>query len=187
MDAHNGYVFQIIGDAFCAAFHNAGDAVHAAMKSQIDLFEEKWGETPIKVRIGIHTGKAEIQAGGEYLGYTAMSRVQRLMSAGHGGQTLISMATQELVQDELAEGVTLRDMGLHRLKDLVRPEHIYQVTIPGLPCDFPALKTLDVQLNNLPSQLTPFVGREREIAAVVGLLRNPDVHLVTLTGAGGTG
>ena len=187
MDANNGYVFQIIGDAFCAAFHNAGDALHAAIKAQTDLHEEKWGETPIKVRMGIHTGKAEIQAGGEYLGYTAMSRVQRLMSAGHGGQTLISMATQELVQDELAEGVTLRDMGLHRLKDLVRPEHIYQVTSPGLPCDFPALKTLDVQLNNLPSQLTPFVGREREIAAVVGLLRNPDVHLVTLTGAGGTG
>jgi len=187
MDKYNGYVFQIIGDAFCVAFHNAGDAIQAAIKAQDGLYQEKWGETPIKVRMGIHTGKAEIQAGGEYLGYTAMSRVQRLMSAGHGGQTLISTAAQELLRDELPEGVTLQDMGLHRLKDLIHPAHIYQVNIPSLPYDFPALKTLDVQLNNLPSQLTPFVGREREIAAVVGLLRNPDVHLVTLTGAGGTG
>jgi predicted ATPase/class 3 adenylate cyclase len=187
MEANNGYVFQIIGDAFCVAFHNAGDALQAAIKSQTDLYQEVWGETPIKVRMGIHTGKAEIQAGGQYLGYTTMSRVQRLMAAGHGGQTLLSLATQELVRDELAEGITLRDMGEHRLKDLIHPEHIYQVHIPGLPYDFPALKTLSVQLNNLPAQMTPFIGREREITALVGLLRNPDVHLVTLTGAGGTG
>ena len=91
------------------------------------------------------------------------------------------------MRDELPENVTLRDMGEHRLKDLIHPEHIYQADAPDLPSNFPALKTLDAQLNNLPSQLTPFVGREREIAAVLGLLRNPNVHLVTLTGAGGTG
>jgi len=187
MDVHNGYVFQIIGDAFCVAFHNAGDALLAALKSQIDLNQEKWGETPIKVRMGIHPGKAEIQADGGYIGYTSMSRVQRLMSAGHGGQTLLSMAAQELVRDELPEGVVLRDMGEHRLKDLIHPEHIYQVNFPGLPADFPALKTLDLQLNNLPAQMTPFVGREREIAALLGLLRDPYVRMVTLTGAGGTG
>jgi predicted ATPase/class 3 adenylate cyclase len=187
IESNHGYVFQIIGDAYCAAFHTAEAALHAGLKAQQNLQAEDWMETLIKVRIGIHTGKAEIQDDGEYHGYLAMSRVQRLMSAGHGGQTLVSMATQEMVRDELPEGVTLRDMGEHRLKDLIHPEHIYQVTAPDLPSIFPALKTLNAQLNNLPSQLTPFVGREREIAAVLGLLRNPAVHLVTLTGAGGTG
>ena len=187
VNAHNEYVFQIIGDAFCAAFHTAGDALQAAIKSQTDLHEEDWGNTPVKVRMGIHTGKAEIQDGGDYIGYAAMSRVQRIMSAGHGGQTLISQATQDLVRDELPKGSTLRDMGERRLKDLIHSEHIYQVDIPNLSSEFPALKTLDVQLNNLPAQMTPFIGREREIVAVLGLLRNPDVRLVTLTGPGGTG
>lgn len=187
MDAHNGHVFQIIGDAFCVAFHTAGDALRAALKSQVGLQAEIWGEAPIKVRMGIHTGKADAQADGEYHGYLAMSRIQRLMSAAHGGQVLISLATEELIRDELPEGISLLDMGEHRLKDLTHPEHIYQVNAPDLPTVFPTLKTLDAQLNNLPSQLTPFVGREREIAAMLGLLRNPNVRLVTLTGAGGTG
>jgi predicted ATPase/class 3 adenylate cyclase len=187
IESHNGYVFQIIGDAYCAAFHIAGDALRAAIKSQLNLHNGNWGDGPIKVRMGIHTGKAEVQENGEYHGYLAMSRVQRLMSAGHGEQTLISQATQELIRDELPQGITLRDMGERRLKDLIHPEHIYQVDIPNLPSEFPALKTLDVQLNNLPAQMTPFVGREREITAVLGLMRNSDVRLVTLTGAGGTG
>lgn len=187
MDTHNGYVFQIIGDAFCVAFHTAGDALQAAIKSQVGLQAPNWGEAQVKVRMGMHTGKAQIQEDGQYHGYLAMSRVQRLMSAGHGGQILLSLAAQEIVRDELPENVTLHDMGEHRLKDLTHPEHIFQVNAPDLPSAFPALKTLESQLNNLPTQLTPFVGREREIAAVLGLLRNPDVHLVTLTGAGGTG
>jgi predicted ATPase/class 3 adenylate cyclase len=197
IEAHNGYVFQIIGDAFCAAFHTAGDSLKAAITAQralqqtSDVPETDVPETSevlaVRVRMGIHTGKAELQEGGDYSGYLTLSRVQRLMSAGHGGQTLISLATQELVRDELPLSVTLRDMGEHRLKDLTYPEHIYQANAPDLPSIFPTLKTLDAQLTNLPTQLTPFVGREREIAAVLGLLRNPDVHLVTLTGAGGTG
>lgn len=187
IDSHNGYVFQVIGDAFCAAFHNAGDALRAAIKAQIDLYTENWGASPVKVRMGIHSGKAEIQESGQYIGYTALSRVQRVTSAGHGGQALLSQAAQELVRDDLPEDVSLRDMGERRLKDLIYPEHLYQVEIPGLPTDFPTLKTLDLKLNNLPNQMTPFVGREREIAAVSGLLRNPHVRLVTLTGAGGTG
>jgi predicted ATPase/class 3 adenylate cyclase len=187
IESQNGYVFQIIGDAFCAAFHTAGDALQASITSQTNLQAENWGEALIKVRMGIHTGKAEIQPAGDYHGYAALSRVQRLMSAGHGGQILLSMAAQELVRDELPEGITLRDMGYHRLKDLIHPEHIYQVNIPNLPSDFAALKTLDLQLNNLLSHLTLFIGREREIAAVLGLLRNPVVRIVTLSGAGGTG
>ena len=187
MDANNGYVFQIIGDAFCVAFHTASDAISAAADAQRKLQTGDWGETPIKVRMGIHTGEAEAQANGEYRGYLAMSRVQRLMSAGHGNQTLISLATQELVRDKLPENITLHDLGERRLKDLIHPEHIYQLDVKGLAKEFPALKTLDVQLNNLPTQLTPFIGREREIAAVLGLLRMPEVHLVTLTGPGGIG
>src|SRR3989304_3424774 len=129
IESYNGYVFQIIGDAFCAAFHTAGDGLRAAVKSQIGLHAENWDDALVKVRMGIHTGRAEIQDNGEYHGYLAMSRVQRLMSAGHSGQVLISLTEQELVCDELPAGVTLRDMGERRLKDLIRPEHIFQLVI----------------------------------------------------------
>ena len=93
IQSQNGYVFQVIGDAFCAAFHTAGDALHAAIKAQMDLHAENWSGPSMKVRMGIHTGKAEVQENGEYHGFLTMSRVQRLMSAGHGGQVLISLAT----------------------------------------------------------------------------------------------
>ena len=144
IEAQDGYVFQIIGDAFCAAFSTAEDAIRAAIKAQIDLNAEKWMEgVSIKVRMGIHTGKAEIQENGEYLGYLAMSRVQRLMSAAHGGQVVVSLAAQELVRDDLPENVSLRDMGEYRLKDILQPERIYQLVISGLAADFPPLKTLE--------------------------------------------
>ncbi len=185
IEAHNGYVFQIIGDAFCIAFHHAGDASRAAAKSQIDLYKEEWGETPLRVRMGIHTGKAEIQENGEYHGYLAMSRIQRLMSAGHGGQVLISAPTQELLLEDLPEGVSLRDLGERRLKDLIRPEHIYQLVIPGLPIEFPPLKTLDAYRHNLPTQLTSFIGREKEMVEIKQSMMTH--RLVTLTGVGGTG
>jgi predicted ATPase/class 3 adenylate cyclase len=185
MDAHNGYIFQIIGDAFCVAFPTAGDALRAAVKSQVDLRAEDWRETPIRVRIGIHTGKAEVQEDGQYQGYVTLSHVQRLMSAGHGGQVLLSFASQELVQDELSEGLELRDMGEHRLKDFNRPEHLFQLNITGLPADFPPLNTLNSYRHNLPSQITSFIGREKEIEEVKHDLK--DHRLVTLTGSGGTG
>lgn len=185
MDAHNGYVFQIIGDAFCVAFHTAGDALRAAVKSQTDLHNEEWREATIKVRSGIHTGKAEVQTNGEYHGYLVMSRVQRLMSAAHGEQVLISLATEELIHDELPEGVTLRDMGERRLKDLIRPERIYQLVIPNLPVDFPPIKTLDAYRHNLPAQTTSFIGRAKEMTEIKRALH--EHRLVTLTGSGGTG
>src|SRR5512139_880053 len=163
IECHQGYVFQIVGDAFCAAFHTAADAAQAAVKAQINLQSEDWGDTPVKVRMGIHTGKAEIRENGEYQGYLAMSRVQRVMSAGHGGQVLISAASQELLLEDLPENISLRDLGERRLKDLIRPEHIYQVVTPGLPVDFPPLKTLDLYRHNLPMQLTSFIGRQKEI------------------------
>jgi predicted ATPase/class 3 adenylate cyclase len=185
MDAHNGYVFQIVGDGFCVAFHTASDALRSAMKSQIDLHAYDWGNTPIKVRMGIHTGKAEFLENGEYRGFLAMSRVQRLTSAAYGGQVLISTAAQELVRDDLPENVSLRDMGEQRLKDLIRPEHIYQLVIPNLPVDFPPIKTLDAYRHNLPTQLTSFIGREKEMAEIKQAVTGH--RLVTLTGSGGTG
>jgi predicted ATPase/class 3 adenylate cyclase len=185
IESNNGYVFQIIGDAFCAAFHTAGEALHAATKSQINLHQENWGEIQLKVRMGVHTGKAEIRENGEYQGYLAMSHIQRLMSAGHGGQVLVSSATQELLLEDLLEDATLRDLGKKRLKDLIRPERIYQLVIPGLPVEFPPLKTLDFYRHNLPVQLTSFIGREREIKQIEDALR--DHRLVTLTGPGGAG
>ena len=185
IESHNGYVFQIIGDAFCAAFHTAGDALRAAVISQTDLHKEDWGNTPVKVRMGIHTGKAEIQENGEYHGFLAMSRIQRLMSAGHGGQALISAATEELLLDDLPDDISLRDLGEHRLKDLIRPEHIYQLVIPNLPLDFPPIKTLDVYRHNLPVQMTSFIGREKEMSEIKqSILAH---RLITLTGSGGTG
>ncbi len=185
MDAHNGYVFQIIGDALCVAFHTAKDGLNAAVDSQRNLQTENWNDTPVKVRMGIHTGEAELQAKGDYHGYLAMSRVQRLMSAGHGGQVLISTATQELVRDDLPKGASLRDLGEKRLKDLIRPEHLYQLVIPDLTADFPPLKTLEAYRHNLPSQITSFIGRENEIAEVKNHAASH--RLVTLTGSGGTG
>ena len=185
IESNNGYIFQIIGDAFCAAFHTAGDALRSAVKSQIDLNNEQWGDAVIKVRMGIHTGKAEIQKSGEYHGYLTMSRIQRLMSAGHGGQVLLSLATEELIRDEIPEGVLLRDMGERRLKDLIRPERIFQLVIADIPSSFPPLKTLDVYQHNLPAQLTSFIGREKEIIEITHAIR--EQRLVTLTGIGGTG
>jgi len=105
IEGNSGYVFQIVGDSFCASFHSAIDALNAALDAQRALHNEAWSPAPIKVRMGIHTGKAEIQESGEYRGYLTMSQVQRLMSAAHGGQVLISFAARELVRDEMPEEV----------------------------------------------------------------------------------
>jgi predicted ATPase/class 3 adenylate cyclase len=187
--ANQGYVFQIIGDAFSAAFHAASQAVAAAVAAQRALCNEAWGDTPIKVRMGIHTGAAEAhvqeERAGGYSGYMTLSRTQRVMSAAHGGQALLTQATYELAHDRLPEYVTLRDMGERRLKDLIQPEHLYQLAAPDLPHDFPPLKTLDARANNLPAQLTSFIGREKELAEVKRLLTM--VRLVTLAGTGGAG
>ena len=183
--ASNGFVFQVVGDAFCAAFHSAGDALHAAVAAQLRLHDESWSPAPIKVRMGIHAGRAEYQGDSVYQGYLTLSHAQRLMSAAHGGQVLISLAAQDLVLEDVPDGVTLRDMGERRLKDMVRPEHVYQLVIPGLPDQFPPLKTLDARRHNLPAPITSFVGREREIREVQDLIHAH--RLVTLTGSGGAG
>ena len=181
----NGHVFQIIGDAFCAAFHSANDALKAALQIQRALHNEPWDPAPIKVRMGIHVGTAQLNEDGQYSGYAALASTQRIMSAGHGGQILLSSAMRELVRDTLPPNTELYDLGEKQLKDLLRPERLYQLNISGLPSTFPPLKTLDAFLNNLPTQLTTFIGRENEIAEVKQELESH--RLVTLTGSGGTG
>ncbi|MSP12304.1 MAG: adenylate/guanylate cyclase domain-containing protein [Chloroflexi bacterium] len=190
IESHDGYVFKTVGDEFCAAFPTALPALAAALAIQRALTAEDWTAgaglprpAAIKVRAALHTGAADVRDG-DYFGAT-LSRVARLMAAGHGGQTLLSAATQELVRDNLPADVTLQDLGERRLRDLVRPEQIFQLVAPDLPSDFPALRTLDAFPHNLPVQLTSFVGREKEMAEVKRLLTK--THLLTLTGVGGTG
>jgi len=185
IERSNGFIFQIIGDAFCAAFHTAGDALRAAVIAQQGLVAGKWGQAAIKVRMGIHTGKAEIQGGSEYQGYLTMSWVQRVMSVAYGGQILLSNATCELIRGELPEGTSLLDMQEHRLKGLLNPEHLWQVFSAGLQKEFPPLQSLNDIPNNLPIKLTTFIGRENEITELKNELK--EHLLVTLTGSGGTG
>jgi len=184
IEFNNGFVFQIIGDAFCAAFHKAGDALKASIKAQQDLQDEPWGEFTIYVRMGIHTGEAEIE-GNEYRGYTTLSFVQRLMSAGHGGQILISNTTENLLREQLPGQISLRDMGVNKFAGVPSPVRIFQVIASDLPMEFPPLRTLDNLPNNLPIQLTSFVGREKELTEVKQLLQN--ARILTLIGSGGTG
>jgi class 3 adenylate cyclase len=184
--AHNGHVVKMTGDGLHATFGSAGDAVLAVIAAQRAVQAEPWGEVgQIRVRMGLHTGEA-VQREGDYFA-PAVNRAARLTAAGHGGQILLSAVTYELVRDHLSSGVEIRDLGQHRLKDLIRPEHIFQLGAVDLPSHFPALKTLDNRPNNLPVQQTALIGRERELADLEALMRRPEVRLVTLTGPGGTG
>jgi predicted ATPase/class 3 adenylate cyclase len=184
IETNHGDVFQIIGDAFCAAFHKAGEALKAAVQAQQGLQSEAWEDCVIRVRMGLHTGEAELH-NNEYQGYLTLSLVQRIMSAGHGGQILLSNVTENLLRGQLPKDVSLRDMGEHRFKDVPYPVRVFQVIAPDLQKEFPPLRVLDESPNNLPTQLTSFIGREKEGADIKQLLAN--THLLTLIGPGGTG
>ena len=186
IEERGGYIFKTVGDAFCAAFPTASNALEATLVAQQALLGEGWKDTqPLKVRMALHTGAAE-ERDGDYLG-PPVNRVARLLSIGHGGQVLISLPTSELVRDHLPAGVGIRDLGERRLKDLLRPERVFQLTAPDLPSEFPPLRTLEGRTNNLPLQPTPLGGREREVAEVTQRLLSSGTRLLTLTGPGGTG
>ena len=181
-ERHGGYEVDYEGDAFFVAFQSAGRAVVAATEGQRALAVAEWPEDgEIRVRMGIHTGEP-LAAPPKYVGLD-VHKAARIMAAGHGGQVLLSAATQRLV----AAQVELRPLGEHRLKDLLQPEPLFQLVIEGLPSDFPALKTLENRPTNLPVQPDAMIGRQREISEVAALLRESALRLVTLTGPGGTG
>jgi class 3 adenylate cyclase/DNA-binding CsgD family transcriptional regulator len=160
VEAHGGVVFEKVGDAVYAAFAQATDAVAAALAGQLALRREDWGAVgELRARMGVHSGEAERQEA-HYFG-APLYRCARLMAAAHAGQIVLSGATAELVRDALPEGETLRDLGEHRLKDLVRPERVFQLGAPSLPADFPALRVADERPTNLPAQRNAFVGRPR--------------------------
>ncbi len=184
-EAGGGYEYQDQGDGFLVVFQNAKDAVLSAVAAQQAIATHPWPEgAMLRVRMGLHTGEPVMAADG-YVGLD-VHRAARICQAGYGGQILLSERTHALVQSDLLNGLSLRDLGEHRLKDLARAEHVFQVVMPGLPAEFPPLRSLDVLTNNLPSlQLTSFIGREREMAEIKRLLST--AHLVTLMGPGGTG
>jgi predicted ATPase/class 3 adenylate cyclase len=181
---HDGHEIDTQGDSFFVVFARAAAAVRAAVAAQRALAEHLWpAGAAVRVRMGLHTGEPAL-AGRAYVGLD-VHRAARIGAAGHGGQVLLSATTRVLVERELPSGVSLRDLGAHRLKDLPEAEHVFELVTAGLPADFPPLRTLDVRPNNLPSRLTSFVGRERETSEAKRLLGA--ARLLTLTGPGGCG
>jgi predicted ATPase/class 3 adenylate cyclase len=188
IEQHGGVVIrsQGEGDSFFAVFPRASDAVAAARHIQQALRVEAWPtRTPLRVRIALHTGEAELRDG-DYYG-TAVNRCARLRAVAHGGQVLLSRPTYDLVRDAPPERVDLLDLGEYQLKDLLRPERVFQIADPDLPSAFPPLRTLEAHANNLPVQTTTLIGREREVVEITHQLLHDNVRLLTLTGPGGIG
>jgi predicted ATPase/class 3 adenylate cyclase len=185
MGDHRGREVDTQGDSFLVTFEHLRDAVAAAIDAQQALARHPWPSgAEIRVRMAIHPTDAALTAHG-YVG-VGVHRGARICAAGHGGQVLLSQAARDLLLDDPA-GYPLIDLGEHRLKDLTSPQRLFQLVIDGLPTGFPPLRTLDARPTNLPTQATALVGRERELADIVGMLRRADVRCLTLTGPGGMG
>jgi predicted ATPase/class 3 adenylate cyclase len=183
--AHGGIELGAEGDAFFVAFTSAGPAATAAAVAQRALASHAWPDGEVlRVRMGLHTGEPIPTADG-YVGLD-MHRAARVAAAAHGGQVLLSQSTRDLLSETL-DGLTLRDLGDHRLKDLSGPQRLYQLCIEGLAVDFPPPRTIEGRATNLPAQSTPLVGRDAELEAVRTLLRDENTRMLTLTGPGGTG
>ncbi|HZP83849.1 MAG TPA: tetratricopeptide repeat protein, partial [Chthonomonadaceae bacterium] len=184
IETGGGVVFKTVGAAFCAVFATASEALSATLAAQRALAAQTWeGEVALRVRMALHTGSAHCRDN-DYFG-PALNRVARLLSLAHGGQVLLSEATQELARLSLPPEAGLQDMGYHRLKDLQQAEHVFQLCHPDLPADFPPLKSLNFLQTNLPVQTASFIGREQESAAIRSLLAK--ARLLTLVGSGGVG
>ncbi len=184
VDAAGGVVVRTEGDAVFAAFQEAGAGVRAAIDAQRAIADADWpADAQIRVRMGIHSGEAHL-AGDDYGGFD-VNRAARVAATGHGGQILLSGASQALVADALPDGVTLRDLGTYVLRDVPRPERLFQVDVPGLRTAFPALRAATPTIGDLPSRMTSFIGRGAELDELRALLG--EQRLVTLTGPGGIG
>lgn len=194
IELNGGYVVQFTGDGFLSSFENAGNAVKAAAAIQSGLAGKDWQGAVIKVRIGLHSGHAQWN-GSRYMGYLTLARTARVMSAAYGEQVLLSEETYKLALDcpvrletdgsQNFEVITFKDLGERRLKDLIQPIRLYQILATGLRSEFPLPRTLDTRPNNLPVQLTSFIGRQEEMKNLKSMLR--EERLLTLTGAGGAG
>ncbi|MDQ3226783.1 MAG: NB-ARC domain-containing protein, partial [Chloroflexota bacterium] len=187
IETHHGVLVKIVGDGIQAAFSTALDAVAAALDAQRSLVRERWSVADgiLAVRMAVHT-TAAVPEGRDYLA-PGLNRLARLMSAAHGGQVLLTLVTQNLARDALPPNASLRDLGEHPLRDLYELQRVFQLLHPDLPADFPPIRSLAIGPNNLPVQLTPFLGREEQVARVVDLLSREDVRLLTITGPGGVG
>jgi predicted ATPase len=185
--ANGGVLFKVVGDAVQACFSTAPQGVAAAFDGQRALLAADWTAVGgLSVRMALHAGEAEPDGRGDYLA-APLNRLSRLLATGYGGQILLSQTVQQLTRGALPAGSHLRDLGEHRLRDLLEPERVFQLLHPDLPESFPPLKTLDSRPGNLPRQPTPCVGRESQLRDIVSLLQREDVQLLTLTGPGGTG
>jgi predicted ATPase len=182
LSGHGGFEVKTEGDSFFYVFETAHEALAGSVQMQRALTQANLG---IRVRAGIHTGEPTMRES-DYFG-PQVSRTQRIRDAAHGSMTLLSGSTRALVQDHLPPNISLLDRGEHRLRDLGAPERLYQVLDPELPHEFPPLRTLEAQPNNLPAQRTSFVGREQELNLLHELLTQMRARLITLTGPGGVG
>jgi predicted ATPase/class 3 adenylate cyclase len=181
---HGGVVVRTEGDAVFAVFPEAGSAAIAAIGLQRAMLDHAWpADAPVSVRVGLHSGEAHL-AGDDYGGFD-VNRAARIAAVGHGGQIVLSDPTRALIEADLPEGVSVRDLGRHALKDVPNPERLFQLVAPGLRTDFPPIRTGSTAAGNLPPRLTSFVARDAELATIADLLAT--TRLVTITGPGGMG